>query len=79
MKIADSRDFRRTTRVAYIKFGGKRYKRVVYEFIDPETGWWRDCVRIASMGSNPDSYCPLDRFHDVKVIEMASGMPGQWM
>lgn len=71
---------RRTTRVATIRWNGKRYRRRVYEFIDPDTRWWRDTVRLGAMSMwNSDSFVPLDTFDEYEVFEEAIGMPGKWM
>ena len=64
-------ELHKTTRKAVIKFGGKRYERRIYEFIDPVAKWWRDAVKLGSMGSDPQAYVPLDTFDDYKVIELA--------
>ena len=72
----------KTSRKAVINLGSKKYRRNVYEYIDPKTKWWVDCVRIGSMSGDSRlqrDFTPLDCFEDVVVTETATGMPGQWM
>jgi hypothetical protein len=70
---------RRTTRKVSIRFGGKTYRRRVYEFLDEEIGWWRDCVKLGSMSVyNPDCYVPLDTFEEYSTTEEAACIPGRW-
>lgn len=79
--MAETYKLSKTTRKARIKRDGKWYERVIYEFLDEDTGWWRDCVKLGSMSAyNPECYVPLDTFEDdeYRVIELASGTPGRW-
>lgn len=77
--MSERMQLHRTTRKARIRFGGSTYRRVVYEFLDDETKWWRECVKLGSMSAyNPECYVPLDTFDDYTVIEEACGMPGRW-
>lgn len=69
----------KTTRKARIRWNGKTYTRRIYEFLDPDTKWWRDCVKLGSMSLyNGNSLCPLDSFDDVTVCEEGAYMPGRW-
>ena len=70
----------RTSRRAKIRWNGKEYERVVYEFMDDEVNWWRDCVRLGGMSLYaPNAFVPLDTFEDYRVFEHATVMPGRWM
>lgn len=70
----------KTSRKAKIRFNGRTYTRRIYEFLDDDTRWWRDCIRQGSMcGYDPNTLIVLDAFEDVTIIEEAIGMPGKWM
>lgn len=70
----------KTSRKARIRFNGRTYTRRIYEFIDGDTGWWRECVKQGAMcGCDPNAFIVLDHFDNVTVTEEASGMPGRWM
>lgn len=70
----------KTSHKAKIRFNGRTYTRRVYEFLDDDTKWWRDCVKQGAMcGCDPNAFIVLDSFEDVTVIEEAIGMPGKWM
>jgi hypothetical protein len=69
-----------TSRRAKIRWNGKEYERVVYEFMDDESRWWRDCVRLGGMSLyTPNAFVPLDTFDEYRVFEEAVMMPGRWV
>lgn len=70
---------RKTSKMAWIRFNGKTYKRRVYEFLDPDTRWWRECVKQGSMcGSDPNAFIVLDFFENGYVRDEGAYMPGTW-
>ena len=64
--------FRNTSCKASFVHHGKRYTRKVYEFLDPDTGWWRECIKLR------EGYIPLDYFEDVTIRDEGAYMPGTW-
>ena len=71
-------DMYKTSKKARIKFGGKTYKRCIYEGYDTSIGWWREYVHLGSMGYEPNAFVALDTFDDYTIRDEGAYFPGTW-